>query len=69
MQTTDTDEVFTPKALLDCGATDLFMNSSFIRRNQLTTRKLSCLIPIYNVGGTPNKAGSILEVWEAVLQY
>jgi hypothetical protein len=30
MQTTDTGEVFTLKALLDCGATDLFANSDFI---------------------------------------
>jgi hypothetical protein len=30
MQTTDTGEVFASKALLDCGATDLFMNSDFV---------------------------------------
>jgi hypothetical protein len=69
MQTTDTGEAFTSKALLNCGATDLFVNSDFVSQNRLTTRKLSCLIPVYNVDGTPNEAGSISEVWEAVLQY
>jgi hypothetical protein len=67
MQTTDTGEVFTLKALLNCGATDLFANSDFVRCNQLVTRTLSCPIPVYNVDSTPNEAGSILEVWEAVL--
>jgi hypothetical protein len=69
MQTTNTGEVFTSKALLDCGATDLFAHSDFIKQNQLITRTLSCPIPVYNMDGTPNEAGSILEVWEAILQY
>jgi hypothetical protein len=69
MQTINTGEVFALKPLLDCGATDLFMNSDFISQNWLTTRKLSCLIPVYNVDSTPNEAGSISEVWEAILQY
>jgi hypothetical protein len=69
MQTTDTGEVFALKALLDCGATDLFTHSDFVKRNQLVTRTLSCSIPVYNVEGTPNEAGSISEVWEAVLCY
>jgi hypothetical protein len=69
MQTTNTGEVFASKALLNCGATDLFANSNFVSQNQLTTRKLSCLIPVYNVDGTPNQAGSISEVWEAILRY
>jgi hypothetical protein len=69
MQTTDTGEVFASKALLGCGATDLFANSNFIRQNWLITRTLSCPIPVYNVDGTLNKAGSISEVWEAILQY
>jgi hypothetical protein len=30
LQTTDTGEIFTSKALLDCGTTDLFANSDFI---------------------------------------
>jgi hypothetical protein len=69
MQTTDTGEVFTSKALLNCGATDLFANSDFVRQNWLVTRTLSCPIPVYNVDSTLNKAGSISEVWEAILQY
>jgi hypothetical protein len=69
MQTTNTGEVFTLKALLNCGAMDLFTNSDFVAQNRLTTRKLSCPIPVYNVDSTPNEAGSISEVWEAILRY
>ena len=69
MQTTDTGAVLSMKGLLDCGATDLFMNSNFVQQNKLTTKKLSQPIPVYNVDGTLNEAGSILEVWDAVLQY
>ena len=69
MQTTDTGTVLSTKGLLNCGVTDLFVNSDFIQQNNLTMKKLSWPIPVYNVDGTLNKAGSILEVWNAVLQY
>ena len=66
MQTTDTGTVLSMKGLLDCSATDLFVNSDFIQRNNLTMKKLSQPIPVYNVDGMLNKAGSISEVWDAV---
>lgn len=69
MQTTDTGTVLSTKGLLDCGATDLFVNSNFVQQNKLTTKKLSRPIPVYNVDGTLNEAGSISEVWDAVLRY
>jgi Retroviral aspartyl protease len=69
LQTTDMGEVFSTAALLDCGATNKFVHSDFVKRNRITTRLLSGPIPIYNVDGTLNEAGSITEVVEMMLQY
>jgi Retroviral aspartyl protease len=69
LQTTDTGEVFSTAALLDCGATDKFIHSDFVKRNRIATRLLSRPIPIYNVDGTLNEAGSITEVVKMMLQY
>jgi hypothetical protein len=56
-------------ALLDSGATGLFVNADFVKQNRLTTKPLSRPIPVYNMDGSPNEAGSISEVVEVVLQY
>src|SRR5215475_2256717 len=69
VQTTDTGEVLNPKALLDCGATGQFIDRDYVKENRLTTRTLSRPIPIYNVDGTLNEAGSIREVVDLVLNY
>ena len=67
LQTTDTGAVHTTKALLDCGATDLFINPTFVARNHLTTKALSRPIPVHNVDGSPNEAGNISEVVDVLL--
>jgi hypothetical protein len=69
MQTLDTREVVASLALLDCGATGLFVNGEFMKAKNLMTRKLSQPINVFNVDGTPNEAGKVSEVWETVLQY
>jgi Retroviral aspartyl protease len=69
LQTTDTGEVFSTAALLNCGATDKFVHSDFMKHNCIATRLLSRPIPIYNMDGTLNEAGSITEVVEMMLQY
>jgi hypothetical protein len=69
LKTTDTGTIIPMKALLDCRATGLFIGTKFVRQKGLTTKKLSQSIPVYNVDGTLNKAGSISEVWEATLQH
>jgi Retroviral aspartyl protease len=68
-QTTDMGEVFLTATLLDCGATDKFIHSNFMKRNRIMTRLLSQPIPIYNMDGTLNKAGSITKVVKMMLQY
>jgi hypothetical protein len=69
IQTTDTGKRIQILALLDCGATGLFINSALVREKGLTTRTLQRPIPVYNVDGSPNEAGSITEVVDLVLRY
>jgi hypothetical protein len=69
MQTLDTGEVVASLALLDCRATGLFVDRNFVKMKNLTTRKLSHPMNIYNMDSTPNEAGKVSEVWETVLRY
>jgi hypothetical protein len=69
IQTTDTGEVFATPALVDCGATGQFMDAEFVRRNRLTTRQLARAIPVFNVDGTRNDAGSVTEIVDTILRY
>ena len=69
LQTTDTRETRAVKALLDSGATRMFIDRAYIKANRLPTRTLSSPIPVCNVDGTLNEAGSVTEVVELVLRY
>lgn len=69
IQTTDTAELFSTSALLDSGATGLFIDSEYVRKNRITTRSLKRSIPVYNVDGIANEAGNICSVVDAVLWY
>jgi len=69
IQTTDTTEVKSGPALVDCGATGSFMSRNYIECNQLTTCKVSQLIPVYNVDGFPNESRSITEIVDAILHF
>ena len=69
LQTTDTGETRAVKALLDSGATGMFIDHAYIKANCFPTRTLSSPIPIRNVDGTLNEAGSVTEVVELVLRY
>ena len=69
LQTTDTGETRAVKALLDSGATGMFIDRTYVKANCFPTRTLSSLIPIRNVDGTLNEAGSVTEVVELVLRY
>ena len=57
------------KALIDSGATGLFIDRGYVNQSRLMTRTLSKPIPVFNVDGTPNEAGSIWEVVDIVLHY
>jgi hypothetical protein len=59
--TLDTHDSCTVKALLDSGATGLFINWEFMHKSRLKTRILPYLIKVYNIDGTLNQGGSITE--------
>src|SRR5262245_65906570 len=57
------------QALLDCGATGLFISKDYAKKEQIETKKLSTPIPVRNVDGTLNEAGPIAEVADVILRY
>jgi len=67
IQTTDTVEVRAGPALIDSGATGLFMSQGYVECHRLTTWNLQYPIAVYNVDGSLNEAGSITEVVDAIL--
>ncbi|GLB35238.1 putative retrotransposable element tf2 155 kda protein type 1-like [Lyophyllum shimeji] len=69
VETTDTQEILGLQALLDSGASGLFLHIRFVREHGITTRTLSRPIPVKNVDGTANATGAITEVVDLVLRY
>ena len=50
--------------MIDCGASDIFINKRFVHLNKILTHKLDKPRPVYNIDGSLNKAGSITHgVW------
>ena len=49
-------------AMIDSGASTLFINKRFVNENKVRTRRLKQPIPVYNIDGTLNRSGSIEEV-------
>lgn len=56
------------EALVDSGATTMFINQNYIERNHLVTHKLEKPIPENNADRTPNRAGHIKEYVQAYLE-
>jgi len=67
--TTDTSELHSVEALLDCGTTGSLIDRDFVRSKGMNTWTLSHNIPVFNVDGSPNEAGQISEVVDVVLRY
>ena len=65
----DTAEIKSGPALVNCGATGQFMDWGYVECNRLSIRKLQCAIPVFNVDGTHNEAGSIMEIVDTILWY
>ncbi|KAF8824205.1 hypothetical protein HHX47_DHR8000208 [Lentinula edodes] len=49
----------TTAAMVDCGATALFLNQDFATRNCIRCAPLHKPIDVFNIDGTPNRAGRI----------
>ena len=69
LETTDTGEVKSVNYFMDSRATGEFIDRHYAKSNWLHTQKLSEPIPVYNVDGTLNEAGSITEVVDLILRY
>jgi len=69
LKTTDTMEEASTEAMVDTGATGDFVGQDFVNQAKLPMRKLSQPIPVYNVDGTLNEAGSIHEVVNMIMIY
>jgi len=67
--TTDTSKLHSVKALLDCRATRSFIDRDFVRLKGMNTQTLLRNILVFNVDGSPNKAGQIMEIIDVVLRY
>ena len=68
-QMTDMAEIKGLTALLDSGATGLFIDNNFAVNEKLTIHSLSCPAPVYNVDGTPNEGGAIWNIVDIILQF
>ena len=66
IQTTDTTEVKSGPALVDCGATGQFMDCDYVERNRLTTQKLRRAIPVDPFviqPGISKELTSMMQTW------
>src|SRR5260221_4281278 len=59
----------TTSALLDSGATGMFINWDFMWRHQLETTPLPQPVLLHNVDGSANEHGSIMEEVHALLHF
>ncbi|KAG5730377.1 hypothetical protein E4T56_gene11592 [Termitomyces sp. T112] len=69
IEMTDTQQIYGVMALLNSGATGLFLDSEFVKCHGPTTQPLSKPILVYNIDGMPNKAGAINSMVDLVLHY
>ena len=69
IESTDNAMKLSLSGLIDCGATSDFIDSTYVASEGIPIRRLSQPIPVFNVDGTPNEAGSIREVADLVLRY
>ena len=69
IETTDTAEKKSITALLDSSSTGECIDRDYAKSCRFNLVKLAQLIPVYNMDGTPNEAGSITEVVNLILHY
>ena len=64
VESTETQRKYGVRALVDSGATGLFIDREYVKSNQIPTTKLSKVVPVFNVDRTANTSGLISEVAE-----
>ena len=58
----------TIKALLDSGASSIFLHPRFVRHHHVTTRRLAVPIPLHNADNSLNAIGRVTEAAELGMQ-
>jgi hypothetical protein len=69
LKTTDMLEEVNSEAMVNSGATGDFIDEEFVERTKLPMRCLSVPVPVYNVDGSLNEAGSINRVVDILMTY
>jgi len=69
LKTINSRQPFSAKALLDSGATNLFIDDAFVKLIKLKRTRLPRSILLYNIDGTLNEHGSIKESVDLVVRY
>ena len=69
LKMTDTMEEASTEAMVNTGTTGDFIYQDFVNQAKLPMQKLSQPIPVYNVDGTLNEAGSIHKVVNMIITY
>ena len=69
IETTDTSELHSVKALLDCRATGSFIDRDFVYSKEINTWTLLYNIPVFNINSSPDEAKQISEVVNVLLYY
>ena len=68
LESTDSALRLTSEALLDSGATGVFVDWNWAVENRIPLHTLSRAITVYNVDGSLNESGSIREIADMVLR-
>lgn len=70
LTSTDNSTKILTMAMVDSGATHMgYVDADFVQENEIPTRRLQRPIPVHNVDGTLNEAGSITEIIDTVMGY
>ena len=69
LKTTDTSERKSINSLVDSRATGEFIDHDYAKSCQFNLLKLNHPIPVYNIDGSPNEAGSITKAVSLILWY
>jgi len=65
----DSHEVEEVDMPLDSGVTGLLIDHTWLRQKKITTCKLEHPIEVYNIDGSVNRGGSIMEEVTLILSY
>jgi hypothetical protein len=69
IESTDTAVKRCTQALIDYGTTGCFIDIEWAKLNNIPTCPLTNPIPVYNVDGTANDAGTITDIADVILCY